>query len=318
MKRKLLLISFMLFLISSQIFSIDWNVFILNGHKYVKKQIVLEGETIREVYANAVKQVGYNMDEVYFYTFGGKNKHIETVAFKIFTQEVALIITDSSIEFITKEIVSNHLSDFDYSFSFGDYEIKNKLNDGIKNRSLDYEYLSSVFEISNNLDKSILTIPKIGYDLIFENGILVSYKPSDGLNKSALYWKNDTPQTFELYKIVAQKYWRENSSMVINEINIQADAWGRMPVSLNKDKIIDLFRSPEGTVNYKLLQVVYNNEKITLDEFKLINYGRYELISNFSSANGYKETTYRVDNTFYSFSKNGNFLNSYSSKTIGK
>ena len=60
--------------------------------------------------------------------------------------------------------------------------------------------------------------------------------------------------------------------------------------------------------------VAHYNEKINIDEFKKINPGRYELINEFTAENGYKNTTYKVNKTLYTFDENGNLNNSYTSK----
>ena len=60
--------------------------------------------------------------------------------------------------------------------------------------------------------------------------------------------------------------------------------------------------------------VAHYNEKITLNEFKEINYKRYELVNEFNNVDGYKRTTYKVNDALFTFDEKGKLVNSYISK----
>ena len=59
--------------------------------------------------------------------------------------------------------------------------------------------------------------------------------------------------------------------------------------------------------------VAHYNEPISLSEFKDINFGRFDLIDEFTEGN-YKRTTYKVNQTYFTFSENGKLENTYTSK----
>ena len=97
-----------------------------------------------------------------------------------------------------------------------------------------------------------------------------------------------------------------------NEINIQADAFSRMPLGV-QNEYIKFYTNDGGTVNYKILLVAHYKEKINLQKFKIINKGRYELSNEFNDQGNYKRTTYRVNKGLYTFDKNEKLVNSYTS-----
>lgn len=283
-----------------------FKTFVPKNNNYQEIEVNIEHKSIN----NIVKFIGYNSDQFYTYSdYDNKNSKIVVVIFKIFTDEIICVLTDDTVNSINKKEVDNYLSGFDLKEELSAYEIENALKDGIENKSLTKEFLSDVFqkEISGN---SII-ISEIGYELTFKNNILTDYRPSDGLNKWAKMWKNEFPATFQKYKEAASRYWDDQSN-ILNEINIQADAFSNVPHGY-QNEYIPLHTNPDGTINFKMLLVTHYTKDIKLNEFKEINHGRYELSNEFNDKDNYKRTTFRLNNTLYTFDENGNFVNSYSS-----
>jgi len=283
-----------------------FKTFVPKNDNYQKVEVNIEPKSIN----NIVKFIGYNSDQFYTYSdYDNKNSKIIVVIFKIFTDEVICVLTDDTVKSINKKEVKNYLFGFNLKEELSAYNIENALKDGIENKSLTKEFLSEVFhkEISGN---SII-INEIGYELTFNNEVLNNYKPSDGLNKWAKMWKNESPSTFLKYKEAASRYWDDENS-VLNEVNIQADAFSNVPNGY-QNEYIPLHKNPDGTINFKMLLVTHYTKDIKLSEFKEINHGRYELSNEFNDKDNYKRTTYRLNNTLYTFDENGDFVNSYSS-----
>ncbi len=281
-------------------------IFIPEGEMFVEKKITLEKQTL----SNIAKSLGYNPEQFYIYSdYYDNEKIIWAVAFKSFTDKIIFVAVNNELKTLTKEMVDKYLINYNFSKEFDSYDIEATLNDGISNKSLTSEFLSDVFNIQV-IKNGEMNATSIGYKLVLKDGYLISYSTSDGLNKWARDWKENYPNTFEKYKIAAEKYWGNKSIEVINEINTQADAFVKTPSGM-QNEFIDLHRTNEETINFKMLLVSHYNHKITLDEFKIINFGRYEIISDFSDKNKNKITTLKVNKTLCSFTENGELLNTF-------
>lgn len=304
MKRKLTLLSLLLF-ISQLVFS---QIFIPKGDFFIEKKINLNKASL----LNIAESLGYNSEQFYSYTnFNQLNSCIWSVVFKSFTDEIIFIHVKEGTNELPKEIVKNYLSDYNFSEEFDSYDIESTLENGILNKSLTAKFLNEIFG-GDEINNGEINANSIGYILSIRDGLLVSFRSSDGLNKWARDWKTNAPTRYNKYKLAAEKYWGNNIEAIINEINVQADAFVNIPGGLTND-FIDLHRTNEGTINFKMLLVSHYKHIITLEEFKEINHGRYEIASDFSDDKNNKITTYRINKTLISFSENGKLINCYTS-----
>lgn len=282
-------------------------VFIPKDGRFIEKQLVLKKETA----LNIANSLGYNSEQFYgHFNFKSKNKDIVFVGFKIFTDEIIFVWTKNSINNLKTSSVNEFLSNFDMKKEFDAYRIEGVLEDGIKNKSLTATFLSEIFNLENPGLNGILNATIIGYKIEFKQGIINKFYPSDGLNKWAKQWKFNFPELYNSYRNAAQKYWKDDENKIIEEINIQADAYANTPQGF-ANEYINSYSTLEGTVNFKMLMVAHYNDSMTLNEFKQVNYGRYILTSEFNNENGYKRTTYKLMKTLYTFSEDGKLVNTY-------
>ena len=285
-----------------------FKVFVPIANSYEQIDIDFEGKSINEI----CDYLGYNKDQFYSYTdFHGENIKIIAVIFKVFTDEIICVLTEDTVQSLYKGNVERYLMNFNLKDDFDSYDIESTLEDGVKNRSLSKEFLSDIFNQSDSLGKNSFIAEEIGYELYFKNGMLIEYRPSDGLNKWAKGWKNEVPGRYRKYYAIAARYNNDEKD-ILNEINIQADAFSRIPNGV-RNEYIKFHTNSDGTVNYKMLMVAHYNEKINLREFKNINKGRYELSSEFNNQDNYTRTTFRVNNGLYTFDEKGKLVNSYTS-----
>jgi hypothetical protein len=302
MKNKILLI---LLLTNTISFSQGFKAFIPRGDDFVAIDVQKKQPTINEI----CKFLGYNSDQFYSYSdFSNENSKVFIVIFKVFTSDIICAITENTVSKITKNDVHNFLSNFNQKLEFGSYDIENTLKNGVKNKTLSSEFLSKVFDKQISDNESFVAV-EIGYDLHFKNGVLSSYNSSDGLNKWAKKWKNEMPERYQKYYNEASRY-QTNEIDILKELNAQADAFANTPNGVNNEYI--KFHTNEiGIVNYKMLMVAHYNQTMNINEFKLINNGRYELVNEFNDQNNYKRTTYRVNKGLYTFDEKGKLENSY-------
>lgn len=306
--KKILLI--LIILISNNLIAGGFKTFVLKGNEYVEKKINIEHKSI----SNICQFLGYNSEQFYTYSnYNKKDSKIVTVVLKSFSNKIICIITDESVDSLQKNEVDDYMISFDLKKEQRPYTIENTLKKAVEKKSLSFDFLRDVFEIKDIEKNQSFTVPSIGYEFTFQDGYLVEYNTADGLNKWSREWKNSLKSTYDAYYYESKHYNKENENDIINEINIQADAFSRIPQG-NYNEYLEFHRTRFNNVNYKMLLVAHYNEKIDIDEFKKINNGRYELLTDFISENGYKNTTYKVNKTLFSFDESGKFVNAYTSK----
>ncbi|WP_396637389.1 hypothetical protein [Maribacter sp. R77961] len=306
MKLKLLLVLLLFNWIAS--YASGFKTFVPKENGFVPVEIKVEKKSIN----NICKFLGYNSEEFYTYNdYDLKDSKVFIVIFKSFSDQLVCVLTDDNIESITQKDVDNYLVNFNLKDDFDSYDIESTLEDGVKNKSLSKKFMSEVFNNQTANANSFIAMD-IGYELHFTNGVLSSYKPSDGLNKWAKSWKNEMPERYRQYYNEASSY-QTNENDILNELNIQADAFANTHNGV-MNEYIKFHTNNNGTVNYKMLLVAHYNESINLQEFKMINKGRYDLSNEFSDQDSYKRTTYRVNNGLYTFDENGKLINSYTSE----
>ncbi|WP_412983937.1 hypothetical protein [Pontimicrobium sp. IMCC45349] len=281
-------------------------VFIPTEKGYEQVEIKLEVMSAN----NILNFLGYNKEEFYTYSNYTSSNHIFSIEFKSFTSEIICISTDDTIDSITQKDIDNYLVNYSFKDVFGAYEIEYTLKNGVKHKTLSQEFLSEIFNKSLSDSNSFIAL-EIGYELHFENGFLSSYNSSDGLNKWAKSWKNEIPERYRKYYNEASRY-QTNETDILKELNAQADAFASIPNGVYNE-YIKFHTNDSGIVNYKMLFVAHYNKTMNLDEFKLINKGRYELSNEFNDQNNYKRTTYRVNKGLYTFDEKGQLINSYTS-----
>ena len=284
-----------------------FKTFVPKEDGYVPVEIKVEKKSIN----NICKFLGYNSEEFYTYNdFDLKNSKVFIVIFKSFSDKIICVLTEDTVESIEQKDIDNYLVNFNLKDDFDSYDVASTLEDGVKNKSLSKEFLSEVFNNPISDNDSFVAV-EIGYELHFKNGVLTSYNPSDGLNKWAKSWKNEMPERYRKYYNEASRY-QTNEMDILKELNAQADAFANTPDGV-MNEYIKFHTNNSGIVNYKMLLVAHYNQTMNIDEFKLINKGRYELSNEFNDQDNYKRTTYRVNKGLYTFDEKGKLINSYTS-----
>lgn len=291
-------------------FASGWKIFVPKNNSFFAVEIKVEEETMTSV----CDYLGYNSDQFYVFTnYDIKDSKIDYIIFKVFTNDIICVLTQDTVNHISKNDVDNYLVNFNLKNEFDSYDIENTLNDGIKNKSLTTKFLAEVLNLDTPEPNGMMYVPSIGYKIEFNQGIIKKFYSSDGLNKWAKGWKINQPELFKSYENAARKYLGDKAIKIINEINTQANAFVKIPEGF-QNEYLKYHRSKESTINFKMLLVAHYNEIITLQEFKEINYGRYKLSNEFNTPEGYKRTTYKLNKTLYTFSENGKLVNSYTSE----
>ncbi|GAA4419250.1 hypothetical protein GCM10023187_53380 [Nibrella viscosa] len=247
-------------------------IFIPKGQAFKELTEALEDTSINGI----SEHLGYNTNQVQaYYGYPPENPDITAVIFEVFTQNIVFVSTKTHVTQLTRSKVDYFLRDFKLEEFYNSVTTEDILQEGIENRTLSIDYLARVLAIESPDENGVFFVPKIGHYLYFNEGFLTDFSASDGLNKWAKQLMQINPNLIDSYEKVAKKYWGHESKKIINEVNIQAEAFADLPQAAN-NKFIPLHEAELGTINFFMLLVCHYDRGITLPEFKEINHGRYK------------------------------------------
>lgn len=193
---------------------------------------------------DTVTRLGYHPDQVRSHL----NMDVEGiywVGFKIFTNQIVAVA--ASVEHLDQSLVSRFISN--YQARYESYEVEGILDDGVANGSLSAEYLTNVLGLPVVEPNGSIVAPSLGYELVFLDGKLAGYQPSDGLSMWAKSMKESNPKLFASYLLAGRKRWNNDEDRVRAEVNAQADAFAEIPQGL-LNPLIDRYMSSDGTIDF--------------------------------------------------------------------
>ncbi|SFT00552.1 hypothetical protein [Mucilaginibacter polytrichastri] len=268
-------------------------IFIPQGSDYSELTDNIEDTSIVGVSA----YLGYHTDQIQVYhTDYNENDDISNVIFEAFTKNIIYVLTKTSCLKVTNRDVNHRLRSYDWAEEYDSYTVRDILEKGVANKSLTIDFLSKVLPINDPEPNGIFPVEKIGFYLYFNHGYLTDFQSLDGLGTWAKYFQKLNPRTITLQEAYAKKYWGNNISQVIKEVNTQSDALANVP-ELFKNKYSELHTTEIGTINFVMLLVCHYRRNIDLNDFIELNHGRYQQIT---------PTIYSLGKFIYEFSDEGN------------
>jgi hypothetical protein len=248
--------------------------------------------------------LGYHPDQVHTIlgNFDGEDT-IKHIGVEVFTDNVVFVMTKPLASLERRE-VNHFLKAHDVKNIFRDYTVEDILQTGIDNQSLDINFLARVLKIKNPSLYGVFSVPSIGYDLLFNGGFLEHFTPLDGLNCWAKMWKGLNPKLTNDYFDQAKKYGENDRTKAVREVNIQANAFANTLGGIDTP-LKDLHITEDGLVNYAMLTVTHYDAPISLDDFKAINHGIYEVVSNDENNDGLSH--FKVGWYVYKFDNKGTY-----------
>ena len=236
---------------------------------------------------DVITYLGYHSDQIYVhYGDFDQNKDVYIVGLEILSSNIVFVMAKTSVVKLKKSKVDYFLKDFSVK-NFKGPDVEGFLMTGVKNRSLDITFLSRVLQIKAPALNGIFHVNSIGLNLIFEQGYLTGFSPSDGLNQWGKLWNQLNPKLVKDYEDQAIKYWGNSPTDVIREINAQAEAFANTPGGLNSE-FKTLHKTEYGLIDFCSLMVCHHEQAITHSEFITLNHGRYELAEEINKLKIYK------------------------------
>jgi len=276
-------------------------VFVPDGNGF--KEVI---DKIENASLNGISiHLGYHPDQLRFY-FGQFNMEyeIQQVAFEFLTDNIAFILTKTTVDKVDKMKLQYFLKDFKIAEEFDSVIIRDTLQSGIENKSLKKDFLTKVLDReTDESDGGVIYSEKIGMYLYFSNGYLTDFQSADGLNEWSKYLRELNENLFNSYVKVAQKYWGDNRKMIEGEINIQGQSLANTPHAL-KNEFVDRHRAQFETTNFFMLLVCHYHQDLNEDTFKMINHGRFKQLD--SSGDVIKK--YKYNDFILSFSESGELI----------
>lgn len=299
MKRILIVIITILFCSTS----IMANYFVKRDGKYILTDW-------GDISANdAAKKMGLDTNMFYFYFGDTKNKSdIDGILFKSFSTEILCVSTNNNVKEIRQQDIDLFLANFDYNKEYSVYDIESDLKEGIEKQNFSISFIADAMNIKYNPASrdTILINERLKYNLYFKNGFLYKYESSDGFNRSAKEMKTQDPDYFEKMTTYAKEYWKDDKVNIINELNTQVEALYSMPDGFRNEHLSD-FLIRDNLYNFKMLNVLYYKDNVTLREFKDVCHGDVQYIDS-KENKGFTIYFYIYKSGIYGFSEDGKLV----------
>lgn len=249
-----------------------------------------------------IEELGFSLSQVHpIYTFD--SEVIECIGFKIFTKQAVFVLAKENSSGLTTNVVDQEIKRIDWDSEYSSLNVEAILNEGIDSKSLNYDFLSSITQLVKDVN-NVYHAPSLGLYLNFENELLDSFASAEWSNSASRWLKDLNESMFSKILSEAKKY-HDNEMEAMEEVNLQCDSLLEMPQAL-KNEFIPLHMKLTGNINFYNLLAVHYNFEIPIQEFKIVNKGRFILKD---------ENKFEVDGFYYQFGSNGK-LTAASSSTI--
>lgn len=254
-------------------------IFISRGNNYVEYC-----GSIGDGSFNSITEcLGYKSDQLHSeHLYVNSKPKIYSIFFEVFTRNIAFIITDANVTYLSQKDVNKYLKNFSIKKVFDTLQIDEILTRAVENASFDVQFLSKVLKLNNLSLNGMFYSEKIETYLYFTNGILTNFQMDDGLVPYSRHLKEVNKTIFNWISELAYKYWPNDDFKAKREINIQCEAWSRIPEAFG-NKFINLHRTENGGSNLHMILVCHYGYLINLAQFDEINHGRYHISSDETS-----------------------------------
>ncbi|GEM65889.1 hypothetical protein SF1_38710 [Sphingobacterium faecium NBRC 15299] len=224
--------------------------------------------------------LGYHGDQLYSIFPSDKVKpKIWAIEVEVFTRNIAFVVADTSVTYLTQKDINKHMKDFSVAKEFNALNINDILSTALENSSFTTEFLSKVLNLSGVSRNGMFYSEKIKTYLYFTNGILTNFQVDDGLMPYARYLQEVNSIIYGRISELAYKYWPKDDFKAKREINIHCEAWSRIPDAF-RNKFTDLHRTENGGTNLHMLLVCHYGQDINFLQFQEINIGRFQIEQN--------------------------------------
>lgn len=232
-------------------------VFVKQGNQWVKMTNIEEGGSTND----NLLALGYDHNQFYSYTnynlpydWDENGDNIICVCLKVMSEDIICVITCPGRISLLDAEVDHYMQDFNFAQEYSLYSLESDLDSAIAEHNYSIEFVADALGISYSPDDTLLYSSRLKYNFIFENGYLVDYELADGYNREAHDLKNSSSWIYDVIESHAKNYHGSNGDAVINEINIQSQAFYNLPGGIN-NHFLSEFANADKSYNFKMLLV---------------------------------------------------------------
>lgn len=237
---------------------------------------------------NAIESMGYPINHIRIVNTYRSNR-INCLGFKTLSKELVLVLAKNTKSKISFSDVLKETEVIDWSFEYSSLNIEDILDEGIRLKNFDFDFLNSVIRLTSE-DDNLYRSDELGLYFRFDQDMLIAYTSTGWENSSTKWLKN-------LNKNMVKRMIEEASLYHTNEIDTMTEVNNQTQSLLNIPHIVDnefiaLHRNENNNVNFYNLLMVHYSKNCKLSDFQFMNKGRYKKIA---------KRTYIVGNFIYEF-----------------
>lgn len=258
---------------------------------------------------DVAKILGHDTNQYFSYIPYRSGIRDMIIMFESFTGNILYVYVYEKIRSLNASYVRKALNGYSFTAEYDYSKYCDDIEDGIKKGNLTKVFFKRLL----NQDSDIMIDSRFNTKLIFANEKLVKMESMDFLSADALSFRDTTPEQYNRIKRYAECY-NFSQKLISKEINLQVDAFMKMPVSLfdNFSEFYVEVNDEIWATNYVMCAIAYAKRQISYEEFKLISHEEYIKLGEFRSNGGVDIAAYLYLNHICLFDlQNGNFICCY-------
>lgn len=232
-------------------------VFIKKDNQWTLCKDIKEGGSTN----SDLEALGYDHNQFYSYMnfnmpydYDENGDNILSVCLKVMTEDIICVITCPARKTLTDEEVLYYMKDFDFANDYSRFTMESDLDSAIAEHNYSIQFVAEALGLKYSPDDKLLHSDRFKYNFYFEGGFLTGYEISDGYNREAHEMKEQGSWIYDLIEKHAANYHSSNEDAMINEINIQANAFQNLPGGITNE-YKESFKNADGSYNFKMLLV---------------------------------------------------------------
>ncbi|MFN3444127.1 MAG: hypothetical protein ACK44D_00175 [Bacteroidia bacterium] len=226
---------------------------------------------------------GFQRNQIHVvYTFNADK--VECLCFRSLSKDLVLVLAKDFKTKLSYSDVKKDVAKIDWKSEYNSLTVEDILQDGIETKNFDLNFMKSVLDLSED-SKNTYKSEQLGLYLRFENDILVAFT-SEGWDNSATKWLTNINPTMVRKMTEEAEQYQENQMNIMEEVNQQANSILDTPNAL-KNEFIPLHIKSNGNINFFNLLITHYDKDCHIDDFLLMNKGRFRKINNYTIEVGY-------------------------------
>ncbi|MBK7683071.1 MAG: hypothetical protein KA347_00580 [Bacteroidia bacterium] len=248
-------------------------------------------EPINNTIYGAIQHLGYINNRIHIVHIFNSSA-LSCIGFKTFTKELIFVLIKESNKNVTINDITKEVNKIDWSDEYSSLNIEDILNEGIVQKSFDFNFLKSTIKDLSVDGENLFKSEKLGLYFQFENELLIAHA-SLGWDSIATKWLRNLNINMVKKMIDEANLYQSNEIDVYEEVNNQCESLLKIPNAI-QNEFIPLHMKENSNINFYNLLIAHYTRNCSIQNFLLMNKGRIKQIdTNFYEAGHFK---YRFEN----------------------